>query len=110
MATENQLSLKELYEEAICRLWRLGYIAAADWREHCIFYSARDHFLMNSQELPLILGDKFALTFTISSDWMFCDPVRTNALASTFYMDFSDITFFIMYYELTPEQRQMFIE
>jgi len=65
---------------------------------------------MHGQEIPAVIGDKFDIDFTIDASHIFCNPIRTTALASTFHMEISEIDIYIFYYALTEEQRRMFLE
>lgn len=61
-------------------------------------------------DIAVIPGIGFDIDISISTDRLFCDPVRTNALTTTYFMEISEIEWLIYYYDPTPEQKQMYID
>ena len=68
------------------------------------------HWIIKNQELCTLSTDKLQLDLTIRTDNLFCCPLRTTSLASAFYLEISDIVCYIYNYDLTAEERSMYVD
>lgn len=109
-------TLDELSQQNGQKSYRLGLITNKTKynNDKFVFYSARDHWLLPNNELPILISDWFELTFSCSNWRMFTiidQQTETNIdTVVNYHLEFYDIDVYICYYELTDSQKQLFID